>query len=58
MKKRFFRPTDHQYSPRGRSRGFGSGTLPQACYFRRYLLYLAQEVRRHGSPLSKAAQVT
>jgi len=26
--------------------------------FRRYLLYLAQEVRRHGSPRSKAAQVT
>jgi hypothetical protein len=30
--------------------GFGPGTLPQACYVRGYLLHLAQEVWRHGSP--------
>lgn len=41
-----FRRTDHQYPPRGRSRGFGSGTLLQACYIRRYLLHLPQEVWR------------
>ena len=48
MKTRFSDEQDHQYSPRGRSRGFGPGTLPQACYVRGYLLYLAQEIWRHG----------
>lgn len=58
MKKRIFDEQNISILSEAEAGGGGPEALTQACYFRRHLLNLAQEVRRYRSSRSDAAQVT